>query len=75
MKIDSSVPEIVSDISENLIFNFYFLNVDISLIICANNLKFCIHIENITAEETVSQILDIGPGSFCINFRKKYSQK
>ena len=49
--------------------------MDISLIIYANNLRFCIHIENITAEGTLSQIFDIGPGSFCINFRKKYTQK
>ena len=40
------------------------MNVDTSLIIYASNLKSCKHIENITAERTVSQIFYIGPGSF-----------
>ena len=68
------MPEILSDISGKKI-NFYFLNVDISLIIYANTMNFCIHIENITAEGTVFQIFDIGPGSFCIHFRKKCLKK
>ena len=60
----------MSDISEVNFLNFYFLNVDISLIIYAINLKCCIHIKNIIAEGTVSQILYIGTGSYCMNFRK-----
>ena len=65
----------MSDTSEDKFFNMYFWNVDISLIINAINLKFCVHIENITAEGNVSQICYIGPDLFCINFRKKYSKK
>ena len=53
------------DISENYFLNFYFLNVDISLIIKATNLILSIHVENITVEGTVSQIFDIGLGSIC----------
>ena len=47
--------------------------VDISLIIYAINLRFNIHIENITAEGSVSQTFYIG--SFCMNFRKKLLKK
>ena len=63
------------DISKNYFLNFYFLNVDISLIMKATNMILPIHIENITLEGTVSQIFDIGPGSFCKKYRKKYSEK
>ena len=56
-------------------FYFYFLNVDISLIMHDPHLKFYICITNIVVEGTVSQIIDIGPGSFFIKFRNKYSKK
>ena len=50
MKIES-----YRDISENEFFNFYFLNLDDSIIIYATNLRvFSIHIKNITAEGTDS---------------------
>ena len=63
MKIDSPVPEIVKDISENSFFNFYFLKVDISFIMYVTNLIFSIHVYDITAEGTVSQICYIGQKS------------
>ena len=63
------------DISENYFLNFYFLNVNISLIIKATNLILSIHVENITVEGTVSQIFDIGLGSICRKYRLKYSEK
>ena len=53
-------------ISENYFLNIYFLNVDISLIIHDLSLNFAIGINNIVVEGTVSQILDIDPGSFFI---------
>ena len=37
--------------------------------------KFYIHIKNISVEGTVSQIFDIGPGSFSIKSRRKKFQK
>ena len=40
-----------------------------------SHLKFHICIENIAVEGTESQIFDIGPGSFSIKFRDKYSKK
>ena len=63
------------DISANSLLNFYFLNVDISLIIKATNLILSIHVENITVEGTVSQNFDIGLGSICRKYRTKYSEK
>ena len=44
MKINSPVPEIVKDISENWFFNFNFLNVDISFIMHVTNLIFSVHV-------------------------------
>ena len=38
-------------------------------------LKLSIPIENIVIEGTVSQNFDIGPSSFSVKFRKKYSKK
>ena len=58
------------DISENYFSNFYFLNMDIFLIIKATNLILSIHVENITVEGTVSQNSDIGLGSICRKYRK-----
>ena len=74
MKIDKQLPEIVRKISGKYFLNFYFLNVDISLIMHDPNLKLYICIENITVEGTVSQIFDTGPSSFSIKFRTKYSK-
>ena len=59
---------------EMLIMNVR-IYVDISLIIYAINLRFNIHIGNITAEGSVSQTFYIVPGSFCMNFRKKTIKK
>ena len=38
-------------------------------------LKLSICAENIVAKGKVSQNFDIGPGSFSVKFRKKYSKK
>ena len=70
MKIDTKFPEIVRNVSEKDFFNFYFLKVDISLIMHDPYLKLYICIENIAFEGIVSQILYIGPGSFSMKFRK-----
>ena len=56
-------------------FYFYFFNVNISLIMHEPHLKFYICLENIAVKGTVSQNFCIGPGSFFIKFRNKYSQK
>ena len=52
------------------IFNCYFLNVDISLIMHDPHLNIYICIENISVEGTLSQISDIGPRSFSIRLKK-----
>ena len=75
MKIHKQFPGRVQNISEIMFFNFYFLNVDISFIMHDTHLRFHICIENIAVEGTVSQILYIGPGSFSIKSRRKYSTK
>ena len=62
----------MQNVSEKYILNFYFLNVDISLIMHDTHLRLHICIENIAVEGTVSQILFKGPGSFFIKYRKKY---
>ena len=64
MKIDNQFLERVRKISENYFLNFYFFNVDISLIMHDPSLNFFICIDYIDVEGTVSQIFDIGPGSF-----------
>ena len=63
------------NVSENDFFNFYFLNVDNSLIIHDLELKLFIGIENIVIEGTLSQNLDIGPSSFSVKFRKNIQRK
>ena len=52
----------MGNISENVFFNFNFLNVDIFLAIQVTNLKISVPLENIAMEGTVSQIFDIDPG-------------
>ena len=59
----------MNDLSENMIFNFYFLNVDISLIIHATNFIFSIQLGDITDEGTVSQIFDMSSSSICRKYR------
>ena len=66
MKIDNQFLERVRKVSGNYFLNFYFLNVDISLIMHDSSLIFFICIDYIAVEGTVSQIFDIGPGSFFI---------
>ena len=61
MKIDKELPEIVRNISGRVFFYFYFLNVDIYLIMHDLHLKHLICIENIAVQGTVSQIFDKGP--------------
>ena len=56
-------------------YNFYFLNVDISITMHDPNLTLRMYIKNIVVEGTVSQIFDRDPGSFFIKSRKKYSIK
>ena len=51
------------NISENIIFNFYFLNVHISLTMLVPIVKFYISIVNIAIEGTVSQNFDMCPSS------------
>ena len=58
------------NISENLIFNFYFLNVHISLSMQVLTMKFCISIVNIAIKGTVSQFFYLRPSSIFIKFRK-----
>ena len=68
MEIDNQYPEKVSKYIRKLFLHFYFLNVDIFLIMHDPASRFYIHIKNITVEGTVSQIFDIGPGSFSIKY-------
>ena len=56
----------------NLFFNFYFLNVHISLTMYVPNVKFCISILDITIEGSVSQNIYISPSSFFYKILKKY---
>ena len=58
----------MQNVSEKYFLYFYFLNIDISLIMHDLPLKFYICIENIAGEGTVSQIFDVGPSSFSIHF-------
>ena len=51
----------MSNIYENDFLNIYLLNV---VIIHDPSLEFPIGIDNIVVEGTVSQILDVDPGSF-----------
>ena len=60
---------------ENWLFNFYFLNQNISLNINFPIIKFHIHIENIWMEGTVSQILYLGPSFDFMKSRKIIMQK
>ena len=46
------------------VFNFYFLNVDISFTMHDLNLKLRMCTKNIVVEGPVSQIFDRNPGSF-----------
>ena len=48
----------------NHFFNFYFLNIDISLCICFPRLKFCMVGHKVVLEGTVSQIFDLGLSSY-----------
>ena len=75
MKIHKQFPGRVQNISEETFFNFYFLNLNISFILHDTHLKLYISIDIIAVEGTVSQILYIGPGSFSIKSRRKYSTK
>ena len=68
MKIVKQLLEIVRNISGKDCFYFYFLKVHISLSMHDPHLKLYIFIGNIAVEETVSQIFDIGLGSFSIKF-------
>ena len=68
MEIDYQYPEKVKKYIRKLFSHFYFLNVDIFLTMRDLTFKFYIHIKNITVEGTVSQIFDIGPGSFSIKY-------
>ena len=58
-----------------IFLNFYFLNVDNSLIMHDPELKLSICIENIVIEGNVSQNFDIGPSSFSVKFRKNIQRK
>ena len=68
MEIDNQYPEKVKKYIQKLFLHFYFFNVNIFLTMQDPTSKFYIHIKNITVEGTVSQIFDIGPGSFSIKY-------
>ena len=55
---------------EKRLFNFYFLNYDISLNNTFRHTIFSILIDNIYMEGTVSQIFYIGPGFCSLKCRK-----
>ena len=62
---------------EKLIFNIHFLNIDNSFTIQGTHLKFSNFVYRSAVEGTVSQIFDIGSGSFFMKSRKfnnKYLQ-
>ena len=71
----SNFLERMRNISENHFFNFYFLNVDISLTMHDLNLKLHICIQNIVMEGTVSQIFFMVATMFFMKFWKKNIQK
>ena len=62
MKFDKQLPDKVRNISGKYFLNFYFLNVDISLIMHVQKIYICT--DNIAVEGTVSQIFDKGPRSY-----------
>ena len=62
-------------ISGNSVFNFYFLNVDISLTMHDVALKLHRCILSIAFQGTMSQISDKGFSSFSRKSGNKYSQK
>ena len=75
MKMHNHFIKKIKNISENEFLNFYFLNVDISVTMHDLYLRLYRCIEYISVEGTMSQNFDIGPSSFFIKFRKKYSKK
>ena len=68
MEIDNQYPEKVKKYIRKLFLHFYILNVDIFLTMQDPTFKFYIHIKKNTFEGTVSQIFDIGPGSFSMKY-------
>ena len=75
MEIDNLYPEKGKKYIRKLFLHFYFLNVDIFLTMQDPTSKFYIHTKNITVKGTVSQISDIGPGSFSIKYLLKRLKK
>ena len=75
MKMHNHFLKKMKNIFENEFLNFYFLNVHISVTMHNLYLKLYRCIKYIAVEKTVSQIFCIGPSSFFINFRRKYSNK
>ena len=57
MKIDKQFLEIVRNISGKYSLNFYFLNVDISLIMHDPHMKLDICLANITVEGIMSKFV------------------
>ena len=72
IKIDKQFFARMNNVSEKDFFNFYFLNLDNSLIIHDPEFRLFICIANIVIEETMSQNFYKGPSSFSVKFRKKY---
>ena len=70
MKIDKEFAERARNVSEIFFFYFYFLKVYTSLGMHGPYLRLDICSGNFAVEGNVSQILDIGPGSFSTKFRK-----
>ena len=75
MKMHNHFLKKMKNISENECFNFYFLNVDISINIHDLSLKLYRCIKYISVEGTVSQNCYTGSSSSFIKFRKKYSDQ
>ena len=56
---------------KNCFLNINLLSVDISLTIQDLIFKLYIYIKNVIVEGTVSQTVDVGPGSLSIKFMTK----
>ena len=70
IKILCSVTEIGSIKGKHLFFYIIFLNMDISITILDNAMKFCMALFHIHSEGSVSQILYLGLSFYFMLFRK-----
>ena len=70
IKILCSVTKIGSIKGKHLFFHIIFLNMDISITILDNAMKFCMALLHIHSEGSVSQILYLGLSFYFMLFRK-----